>query len=176
MANVINFDPNDDAVVILRGVPIPLASDVGGAFISDCSRNKEKLLNDRQICERYGLTLKGWEKIAENKKVVQAVCTEHERRVRSGVAAQEAAAKLFATAPKILGDIMNNPYSSPRHKVEAIRELRATATNNHENTPDSADRFVISINLGGDEKLVFDKERAPLTPDKARENVDGNEG
>jgi len=39
MSNAV-LNPDPAATVTLRGVLIPLASDVGGAFISDCARNK----------------------------------------------------------------------------------------------------------------------------------------
>ena len=47
--NAIN--PHPDTVVILRGVSIPFASDIGGAFIADCSRNRVRLMSNNQICE-----------------------------------------------------------------------------------------------------------------------------
>jgi hypothetical protein len=171
--DAITPNPNDETV-ILRGISIPLNSDVGHAFIADCSRNRERLVSDNQICEKYGLSLNAWAEIAQNKAVRLAVNAEHERRIRNGDAAKEAAAKLFAEAPTVLGNIMNDPHSSPRHRIEAARELRATANTGAEranNTGDS-DRFIITINLGGDEKLKFNKRIAPLTPDEARENLD----
>ena len=174
MANAIDFNPNDDAVVMLRGVSIPLASDVGGAFIADCSRNRERLVSDNQICEKYGLSVNAWAEIAQNKAVRHAVNAEHERRIRNGDAAKEAAAKLFAEAPEVLGSILHNEHASPRHRIEAARELRATANTGAErtgNTSDS-DRFIITIDLGGDEKLKFNKRITPLTPAEARENLD----
>jgi hypothetical protein len=58
--------PNNETV-ILRGVSIPLASDIGGAFIADCSRNRERLFSDNQICEKYGLSSNAWREIAQNK-------------------------------------------------------------------------------------------------------------
>jgi hypothetical protein len=174
MANAIDFNPNDDAVVMLRGVSIPLASDVGGAFIADCSRNRERLVSDNQICEKYGLSLNAWAEIAQNKAVRLAVNAEHERRIRSGVAAQESAAKLFSEAPEVLGTILRDQHASPRHRIEAARELRATANTGAErtgNTSDS-DRFIITINLGSDEKIKINKRIAPLTPDEAKEGFD----
>ena len=174
MRDTTSITKPDDETVVLRGISIPLASDVGGAFITDCSRNRERLVSDNQICEKYGLSLNAWAEIAQNKAVRLAVNAEHERRIFNGDAAKEAAAKLFAEAPTVLGNIMNDPHSSPRHKIEAARELRATANTGAErtgNTGDS-DRFVITINLGGDEKLKINKRIAPLTPDEARENLD----
>ena len=85
---------------------------------------------------------------------------------------QESAAKLFSEAPEVLGTILRDQHASPRHRIEAARELRATANTGAEKTGDTADRVVITINLGADHKLVFDKQIAPLTPDEAKENLD----
>jgi hypothetical protein len=161
----------NDETVTLRGIAVPLVSDVGRAFICDAARNSEGLLNDGQITEKYGLTVGTWRQLVKNKALARAVARERERRVRTGVAAQEAAAELFAKAPAVLGDIMNNPYSSPRHKVEAIRELRQTAIGaDSERTEAAADRFQITIILSEDEKIHINKPIAPLTPDEARES------
>jgi len=171
MANMLDLNPTDDTAVVLRGVSIPLASDVGRAFVSDVTRNAEELISDDEICEKYGLTTRTWKEIAEDPAVVRAVRADHARRVRNGAAAQESAAKLFATAPAVLGNILNNEYTSPRHRIEAARELRAAANIGPETaTGSDEDRFRIVINLGADEKLVFDKKRGALTPDEAREN------
>src|SRR5215472_11296747 len=143
MHDTTSITKSDDAVVILRGISIPLASDVGGAFITDCSRNRERLVSDNQICEKYGLSLNAWAEIAQNKAVRLAVNAEHERRIRSGVAAQESAAKLFSEAPEVLGKILHNEQASPRHRIEAAKELRATANTGADKTGDDADRVVI---------------------------------
>jgi len=172
MHDTTSITKSDDASVILRGVSIPLASDVGGAFIADCSRNRERLVSDNQICEKYGLSLNAWAEIAQNKAVRLAVNAEHERRIRNGDAAKEAAAKLFAEAPTVLGNIMNDPHSSPRHRIEAARELRATANTGAERTSNTSDRFIITIDLGEDKKLEINKRIAPLTPEEAKENFD----
>jgi hypothetical protein len=165
MTNSVNC--SNDGVVVLRGTPVPLKSDVGGAFVSDCSRNWEKLLSNNQICEKYGLTTEAWQQLGANNALVLAVRAEHERRIRNGTAAQEAAAKQFATAPTILGDIMRNEDASPRHRIEAARELRQTAigTGSENTRSDSAERFTITINLGADEKIVVDAGKiAPHAP------------
>jgi hypothetical protein len=161
--DLISFDPNNNECVVLRGVSVPLASNVAAVFISDVARNSEGILSGGQIREKYGLTIEAWRQLVENKAFVQAVTAERERRVRSGTAAQEAAAKLFADAPAILGSIMNNEYASPRHRVDAIRELRQTAigTGPESTGPDDSGKFVITIVLSADEKLVFNKQIAP---------------
>jgi len=161
----------DDEIIILRGIAVPLESDVGRAFISDAARNSEGILNDGQITEKYGLTIETWRQLVKNKPLARAVHRERERRVRTGVAAQEAAAELFARAPAVLGEIMDNPYSSPRYKIEAIRELRQTAIGaDSERAESTAEKFSITIILSEDEKIHINKPIAPLTPDEARES------
>jgi hypothetical protein len=162
--NAITPSQNDD-VVILRGISISLASNVGLAFTSDCSRNWEKLITNQQIQEKYGLSVEAWQQLGANKALTRAVQAEHERRIRSGVAAQEAAAKEFADAPKILGNILRDNQASPKHRIEAARELRQTAVGNDETTPDSGEKFTIIFNLGAD-KLVIDKTLDPIAPNK----------
>src|SRR6516165_1040455 len=164
---------SDDDCVILRGVSVPLISDLGGAFITDCSRNRERLLNDNQMQEKYSLSPDYWNGLAQNKTLRLKINAEHERRVRNGTAAQESAAKIFADAPEVLGTILRDKSASPRHRIEAARELRATANTGAESTP-SAERFVITINLGED-KFLINKPIAPMTPDEAKEARDAEE-
>ena len=93
-----------------------------------------------------------------------AVRAERERRVLNGVAAREAAAKHFVKAPGIFDQIMTDAGTNPRHKIEAIKELRQTAIReNTERLPES-ERFIIKIDLsaGGGPIEVYDK---PIKPD-----------
>src|SRR5262249_8188176 len=156
---------NDDYVV-LRGVSVPLISDLGGAFIADCSRNRERLMNDDRICEKYGIAPDVYASFAKNKQLKLKIDAEHERRIRNGDAARESAAKLFAEAPEVLGEILNDKQANARHRIEAAKELRATANPGSESAP-SEDRFIITINLGADEKLVVNQPRRPTPVDGA---------
>jgi hypothetical protein len=162
----------DDASIILRGVAVPIASDVGGAFVSDASRNRERLFSDQRLIEKYGLTMSAWEEIARNPTFRLAVDAEFERRTYNGDAARESAAKIFSEAPTVLGEILNDKQASAKHRIDAARELRATAQPGAEKAGDDSDRFVISINLGADQKIVIDKEVRPLTPEEARKDLD----
>jgi len=92
--------------------------------------------------------------------------------VRNGDAARESAAKLFAEAPEVLGEILNDKQANARHRIEAAKELRATANPGAENTNNAAERFVININLGEDHKLLIDKPIRPLTPEEAKRELD----
>src|SRR5262245_4445082 len=172
MSNTV-LNPCPDAVVILRGVAVPLASDIGGAFIGDCSRNRELVLSDQRLSEKWGLSPQALAEIGANPAVRLAVAAECERRQRSGEAARDAAAKVFAESPRVLGQILNSEAASPRHRIEAAREIRATAQSG-ERTGDTAERVIINIDLGADQKLVFDKQVAPLTIEQAKENLDAD--
>jgi len=144
--------------VVLRGIPVSLNSDVGGAFIADLSRNKERLFSDDRICEKYEINPTNWTEITQSKAVRLAVNAEHERRMLNGDAAREAAAKQFTRAPEVLGGILEDQKANPRHRIEAARELRATANVGAEKSGDTADRVIVTINLGNapEDKLVFD--------------------
>ena len=66
----------------------------------------------------------------------------------------------------MLGGILNDDGASPRHRIESARELRQIADNGPGATP-AADRFIITIDLGEDQKLTIDKPRKPgLDDDK----------
>jgi hypothetical protein len=159
----------DDATVTLRGVRVALTSDIGRAYATDCARNWEKILPNNAICERYGLSTDEWQSMGQNKQLVQAVRDEHQRRIKNGTAAQELAAKEFATAPAELGKILRSPDSNPRHKIEAHRELRATAIGTGpESISGDSSNFTITINLGAspDDKTVIDCGKiTPRAPD-----------
>src|SRR6516164_1410081 len=124
--NATVLNPHPSATVVLRGISIPLSSDIGGAFIADCARNRERIFSDQLICEKYGLEPEALKEIGANPAVRLAVNTEHERRLLNGDAARESAAKIFADAPLVLGQILNNEQASPRHRIAAIQELRQT--------------------------------------------------
>jgi hypothetical protein len=146
--------------VVLRGVEISLDSDVGCGFIVDCCRYCEGLLTEDQIKVKYKLTDTNWAGLAENEPLVQAVQREKERRIANGAATREKAQHLFLATPDVLDGIIHDVTLSPRHRVDACRELRAVATSgSEENTPARGDRFIIRIDLtaGGGEVLEFDK-------------------
>jgi hypothetical protein len=166
--------------VVLRGVEISLDSDVGYGFIIDCSRYLEGLLSEDQIKTKYQFTDADWERLAENEPLVQAVHREKERRIANGTATREKAQHLFFATPDVLDGIIHDESLSPRHRVDACRELRAVATSgSEESTPARGDRFIIRIDLtaGGGEVLEFDKTLAiePKPDEQENENGESDE-
>jgi hypothetical protein len=155
--------PNAGSVV-LRSVTVGLDTDVGQRFVIDCARNTEGLIPDAEIRSKYGLGDQDWERLAGNKPLLQAVREERERRIANGDAAREGAQRHFAKAPTVLGDILTDNLVSPRHRIEAAKELRQVAGNGPDTASGAGEKFVITINLGADEKLVYEKEVAPRQP------------
>src|SRR5262245_21344368 len=74
--------------VTLRGVRIPLNSDVGSVFVADCSRNRERLFSDAQLQEKYEIDPNDWDSIVKNKPLRLAISRECERRALNGDAAR----------------------------------------------------------------------------------------
>jgi hypothetical protein len=96
------------------------------------------------------------------------------------VAARELAAKAFVRAPAVLDRIMTHA-DSPRHQIDAIRELRATATGGDGDGPSQTEKFNIIINLSADGTNHTERHEFDVTP-KAKQldldlegKPDGNE-
>ena len=86
--------------IVLGGVPVELASDIGRQFVVDCTRAGEGLISDRELAEIYEISPADWQNIAKDAALGRAIRAERDRRVRSGVAAREAAAKTFCQRGK----------------------------------------------------------------------------
>jgi hypothetical protein len=162
-------------VITLRSLPIDLNSDVGHQWVVDCCRAGEGLITDKELAEKWELSPADFQAIAKDKALGRAIRAERERRVRSGLAVKEAAAKHLVKGPGILDSIMSGPDSHPKHKIEAFKELRQTASvgADAEGRPES-ERFIITINLGEGHVEHFDKERAPMKP-PIEDKTDGDE-
>jgi hypothetical protein len=77
----------------------------------------------------------------------------------NGDASRQAAAKIFTEeGPPTLGSVLRDQRASPRHRVDAARELRATARFDDEKPSTDTERFTITINLGNapEDKIFVD--------------------
>jgi hypothetical protein len=151
--------------LILRGVKVEVNSDVGHQFAIDCTRFIEGLVTETQLRKKYALDDREWEALADHEELQRAVGAQKERRIRSGEAAREKAAALFVEAPAVLGDIIRDNTTSPRHRVDAIRELRACASGAEDTPKADKERFVISINFGS-HKVHKEIELNPIKPEQ----------
>ena len=145
------------------GNEVGLEHETARAFIEDCARNLEGLLSDRQLRETWGLDDDELVRLADNTPLLGAIKAERERRIRMGDAAREAAQRHFAKAPSILNEILQNETISPRHRIEAAKALGQVAGSGSETPGNRGERFIISINLGEDHKLVREIEVLPRT-------------
>src|SRR5262249_48488448 len=152
-------------IVNLRSTPIDLNSDLVQQFVTDCTPAAECILTDKELAEKYELSLKDWQDIIKSKALGHAIRAERDRRVRSGTAVREAAAKHLVKGPSILDGIMTGADSHPKHKIEAYKELRQTASigDSAEGRPES-ERFIIRIDLtaGGGTFEHYNKPRKPM--------------
>jgi hypothetical protein len=132
------------------------------AFISDMCRYSESLLTEKFIRQKYGkLDEATWTQLGESTELVLAIETESIRRTRNGQCAREKAQLHFTKMPDILNNIATNDSASPRHRIEAAREIRATAATGPEAAPADTSRFLIQINLGADTQLRWNKSIKP---------------
>jgi hypothetical protein len=158
----------DNCSVILRGVPVPLNSDVGQAFIVDCCRNAEGSLSDDDLKAKWGLTDGDMAALSADGRLLDSIRIERQRRIFGGSAAREAAAYEAAKAPRILGAILSDDDMLARHRIEAARELRATAAARAADAG-GEQKITIRINLG--EGDVFHRE-AVVEPANSKPDVD----
>ena len=140
-------------IVSLSKTPIDLHSDAGHQFVIDATRAGEGLLTDADLTEKYELTDADWKAIRGDRALGRAVRAERERRMLSGTAARESAARYFVKGPSILDQIATAPDSNDRHKIDALRELRATAAiGGSADRPAGGEMFLIRIDLSADGK------------------------
>jgi hypothetical protein len=153
--------PTEQASIVLHGHTVSLGSEIGNSFIGDCARYTEGLISEAEIRSRWGLTDEQWQAFEQNTPILDAVRHERERRIMNGAAVAEAARRQHVNAPSVLGSILSNDGVSPRHRIEAARELRAIAIDNGRSEGHAHEKFTVIINIGKDEKLVFAKDRLP---------------
>ena len=140
-------------------------------FVEDLCRYAEGILTEAAVKKKYHFDDAIWESLGSDEELIALVEAEKILRVRNGSTARERAQQYFATAPTVLGGILNDDGASPRHRIESARELRQIADNGPGATP-AADRFIITIDLGEDQKLTIDKPRKPgLDDDKVIEGT-----
>ena len=103
--------------------PLPLIND--HSFISDLARFAEGIVSQQDVKKKYRLEESEWDALGENDELVRAVDAEKVRRIRNGSSAREKAQLKFIAAPDVLSNILTDNSASPRHRIEASRELKS---------------------------------------------------
>jgi hypothetical protein len=162
-------------IIKLHNGPIDLTSDEGNRFIVDATRAGEGLITDKDLQEKYELSAADLRAIAKDPAIGKAIRAERERRMLNGRAARELAAKAFVKGPAVLEQIMTGA-ESPKHKIDAIRELRATATGGGDEQQRTGEKFSIVINLGADHVEKYEFDHTPKVDLNLEQKDDGNWG
>ena len=118
-------------VVDMRGGPkLPSKDDY--EFVVDLARFAEGITDEKAIRKKYRLADDVWNALGEDDDFVRAVTDEKTRRIRNGSHKREKAQGLIVKAPAILDSIMSDVSASPRHRVDAIKQLDAFTGNPQE--------------------------------------------
>jgi hypothetical protein len=125
-------------------------------FIVTMARFSEGLASEQSIRKKYGFTNETWQRLGKDDALFEAIELEKTRRIRDGSSKRERAQALVVEAPAVLGNILRNEKASAKHRIDSAKVLDQFAANGPQAAPE-LERFVISINLGADYKLTFDK-------------------
>src|SRR5262249_19723548 len=105
------------------------------------------------------------EALGSNEALQRSIAAAKTRRIHDGSAAREKAQHLFLTAPDVLGGIVNDAGASPRHRIEAVRELRqVAAVGPSDSQKTDKERFTINISFGS-AKIHREVELKPIRPE-----------
>lgn len=152
---------NQSSQLRLHDNQVELDSELGDAFVEDCARSIEGLITEVTVRLKWGISDAAWLELSASRTLKELVRLKLEGRLANGNAAQEAANRHFAKAPDVLGAILSNETISPRHRIDAARELRAVAAASHRDQSTNNETVTININLGGDENLTYEL-KAPI--------------
>jgi hypothetical protein len=125
-------------------------------FLTDCARYAEGLVSKEAVKKKYRFSEATWVALGSDDALVEKIEAEKVRRIRDGSAKRERAQQLVVEAPAVLGNILRDEKASAKHRIDSAKVLDAFAANGPTAAPE-LERFVISINLGADYKLTFDK-------------------
>jgi hypothetical protein len=130
-------------------------------FILAMARYSEGLQTEAQVKKQFRFTDDVWAKLGSDDALCQRIEETRIARVRSGAVKRERAQAEIIDGPPILGKIMRDPNANERHVIDSIKTLDALAANEPATAQNSSERFIITINLGNDEKLRFNKSIRP---------------
>jgi hypothetical protein len=152
-----------EGTVVVAGEKITFDSDTGRALIDDSARYTEGLLTDEDLRGVWRMSRSELVALKNDAQLIEAVRNAMCRRAQDGSAAREAARKAFLKAPRILEQILDDPLTPVRGKIEASRELRAAADFPSNQTSSSGEIFSIVIDLGaaGAETLRYSGQLHP---------------
>jgi hypothetical protein len=142
----------------------PTRPDENFELIADCCRYSENIMSEDAVRKKWRYSEAEWEKLGADAALLEAIELEKVRRIRSGQQKRERAQVLITKGPDILDSIASDESASPRHRVDAIKTLDSFTGNTPEAAA-AADRYIITINLGGDHVEHYNKSLTVTTED-----------
>jgi hypothetical protein len=141
------------------------------SFVEDLARFADGTYSEQAIRKKYRLEESDWDALGKNDALVREIEDRKLHRIRNGATKRERAQIEIVNGPPVLAKIMKDPNANQRHIIDAVKALNDLAAPEPKTTgPDPSERFIITINLGNDEKLTFNKSIKPTPHD-----VDPNE-
>jgi hypothetical protein len=138
-------------VVNMNGLPID--AEQRHDFVCDMARYADGILTEQQVRRKWRLfTDEMFEALGHNEPLIEEIETVKLERIRSGTTKRERAQMLVTEAPAILSGLLLDPAVSPRYRIDSAKALDDFATGGPAAAAAGGDRFVITINLGGEEK------------------------
>src|SRR5262245_17564762 len=134
-------------------------------LIADCARYSEGLTTEAAVRKKHHFDEATWEALGNDTAFLERIEAEKLRRVRDGSLKRERAQNHVVKAPDILNTIMSDPKANARHKVDAIKCLDSLADPQSPTAHDDTERVCVTINLGADHKLMFNKPVKPSPND-----------
>src|SRR5262245_19954778 len=135
-------------------------------FITDCARFAEGNFSEAAMRRKYHLEEEAWTALGKDERLIEQVELEKTARIRSVATKREKAQQLIIKGPEILDGIATNPKASDKHKIDAVKALDALADPGSQASRDDSERVIVSINLGADAKLTFNKSVKPDPNDR----------
>jgi len=129
-------------------------------FVLTMARFSENLISEAAVRKAWHLSEETWTALASDTQLIEAIESEKIRRIRDGSYKRERSQQLVTKAPDVLSGLLLNEKNSPKHRIDAAKTLDQFAGNGPQATEES-ERVIVTINLGADHKLVFDK---PIRP------------
>ena len=129
----------------------------------------EGLLSEADIKSKWDITDGDWAALANNTPLLDRVRRERERRVFNGAAAREGAQQHLTKAPNVLGGILTDATISPRHRIEAARELRQAVSSGEMPNNKETEKLTVIINLGDDKPIHIEGRANRRPPDDGDE-------
>jgi hypothetical protein len=125
-------------------------------LVTDLTRYAEGLegYSEADIRRRWKFTEEIWTALGTDDNFVRAVEIERLRRIKDGSFKRERSQQLITKGPDVLSGIMLGKESA-KHKIDAVKALDFL-TGDTPRAEAEQDRVVVTINLGGDEKLRFE--------------------